>query len=62
MQTDEIVSGEIHIEETEKGTNDLPCLEEKDDNALNTFKQLLTTSVFPWSIFNKHVPYWINRT
>ena len=62
MQKDEIISGEIDIEETEKGTNDLPCLEEKDDNALNTFKQLLTTSVFPWSIFNKHVPYWINRT
>ena len=62
MQADEMISGEIDIEETQKGTNDLPYLEEKDENAHNTFKQLLTTSVFPWSIFNKRVPYCINRT
>ena len=54
-------SGESDEQKNKQQVNNLSSVAKEDENTSSTFKGLLTTSVFPWDIFSKHVPKRINR-
>ena len=62
MQKDSIIQKESGIQQTQNQRNNISSLTSDDGKTGQTFKRLLTTSVFPWGVLSKHMPKWVNIT
>ena len=62
MQKDSIIQKESAIQQTQNQRNTTSSLTSDDGKTGQTFKRLLTTSVFPWGVLSKYMPKWVNIT